>query len=443
MNLKSSKYNIFITLEKGVLGYNTLSDSFVYLPKEEYEWIFLNIDKPDMDSYFLSINGKKLISGGFFVSEKKDEYQDLCDEYRKNATHSTLYNLTILPSLDCNLRCWYCFEKHLVGSHLPLEVQNRIFLHIQSVFEKQRDLTHLSVELFGGEPLLYFKDEVYPLLKKIKLFIEGLGKTVAFLCVTNGVCITDELIPLFDELNMCFQVSIDGYKDKHDKVKYIPETKEGTYEHVIVAINKIIQNVRATFINLRINYDEQTLPHVGKLIKDISSIDRRKIRIHLERVWQTGNKRDSHNVVLKNLIDFLLKNGFDVSYMNLYRRSHSCKASKQRQSVISYDGQVYKCSGRDFASILSEGCLNRDGSISWDAEKLNNRLGINTYDNEMCKACLFLPQCWGPCCQKQLESKGSGLANYCQLNLMEMSLDDFVKYKFNKAYVAKQYEMPK
>lgn len=441
MNLKSSRYNIFTILEKGVLGYNTFSDSFVYLSKEEYERIFLNRDKIKMDDCLLFRNCEKLISGGFFVSEKKDEYQELCDEYRKNITNSTLYNLTILPSLDCNLRCWYCFEKHLVGSHLPLEVQNRIFLHIQSVFEKQKDLTHLSVELFGGEPLLYFKDEVYPLLKKIKLFIEGLGKTVAFLCVTNGVCIVDELLPLFDELNMCFQISIDGYKDKHDKVKYLPETKEGTYEHVIGAVNKIIRNVKATFVNLRINYDDQTLPHVAQLVKDISSIDKRKIRIHLERVWQTGNKRNGNNLILKNLIDFLLKNDFDVSYMNLYRRSHSCKASKQRQSVISYDGQVYKCLGRDFASVLSEGYLNMDGSILWDAEKLDRRLCINTYDNGMCKSCLFLPQCWGPCCQKQLESEDGRLDNYCQLNLMEMSLGDFVKYKFNKAYVAKQYEI--
>lgn len=55
----------------------------------------------------------------------------------------------------------------------------------------------------------------------------------------------------------------------------------------------------------------------------------------------------------------------------------------------------------------------------------------------MCKNCLFLPQCGGPCCQKQLETKEGGLANYCQLNLMEMSVEGFIKYKFNKAYVVK------
>lgn len=443
MNLKSSKYNIFTFLEKGVLGYNTLSDSFVFLSKEEYEKIFLHINETKIDDCLLSQNYENLMSGGFIVSEEKNEYQELCDEYKNNAEHSTIYNLTLLPSLDCNLRCWYCFEKHLSGSHLPLKLQDWILLYVQSIFENQKDLTHLSVELFGGEPLLYFKDEVYPLLKKIKLFVENLGKTISFLCVTNGVCIVDELIPLFDELNMCFQISIDGYKDKHDKVKYIPETREGTYEHVIAAVNKIIQNVGSSFVNLRINYDEQTLPYVAKLVEDISDVDRRKIRIHLERVWQTGNKMNRNNLELKNLIDFLLKNDFDVSYMNLYRRSHSCKASKQRQSVISCDGQVYKCLGRDFASVLSEGNLNEDGSISWHVEKLNRRLNINTYDNEMCKNCLFLPQCWGPCCQKQLETKEGGLANYCQLNLMEMSVEDFIKYKFNKAYVVKQYEMSK
>ena len=30
------------------------------------------------------------------------------------------------------------------------------------------DIKFLNLELFGGEPLLYFKKELYPLLKQIK-----------------------------------------------------------------------------------------------------------------------------------------------------------------------------------------------------------------------------------------------------------------------------------
>lgn len=189
------------------------------------------------------------------------------------------------------------------------------------------------------------------------------------------------------------------------------------------------------------NYDDQTLAHAAQVMDDLLDLDRRKIRIHLERVWQTGNKMTRDNIILKDLISQLQHKGFDVSYMNLSRRSHSCKSSKKRQIVISYDGKVYKCLGRDFTESLSEGQLNNDGSVSWNHEKLDRRLRINTHKIEMCKNCTFLPQCWGPCCQKQLEANDGKLSNYCQLNLMEMSLGDFIKYKFNKAYIIRQHEM--
>lgn len=54
----------------------------------------------------------------------------------------------------------------------------------------------------------------------------------------------------------------------------------------------------------------------------------------------------------------------------------------------------------------------------------------------------MLPLCWGPCCQKQLEGKDSKSA--CQLNIMEISLSDYVLFMFNSSIIEnniKQHEI--
>ena len=171
-----------------------------------------------------------------------------------------------------------------------------------------------------------------------------------------------------------------------------------------------------------------------ELIEQLKDVDRNKIGVHLERVWQTGGS-PFDNEELQDIIRKWMAAGFKVSYMNMGRRSISCKASARNQAVISYDGAVYKCSGRDFTESHKDGQLQPDGTIQWDEEKLKRRMDIVTYDNDMCRECKFLPLCWGPCCQKQMESNGGNLECYCQKRNMEMGIAEYVRYRFNNSYI--------
>lgn len=438
--MKISNYTIFVPYGKYMIGYNTIKDAFIYLPEKEYHKLFVEGSITTEESpYYV-----KLVENGFLIPEEQDEFQELIEEYNKEVQDSPIYHLTLLPSLDCNLRCWYCFEQHIKGSRMLPDVQTGIINHVISTFEQNSNLTMLAVELFGGEPLLYFKEELFPLLRQIKTYLEEIGKTVYFTFVTNAVCITEEFIPLFKNLgNVGFQISIDGYKDKHDKVKFIPETREGTYDRVIHTVYQLTQELENAFVNLRINYDDKTLSYTESLIKDLVDVDRRKITIHLERVWQTGTHLNRDNETLKQVIKLFLVNGFRFSYMNLFRRSYPCKTSKKDHVTISYDGKIYKCTGRNFTDEMQEGMLLPDGSIKWDEEKLAKRMAIKSYDNELCRACKLLPLCWGPCNQKLLESGTSkeAISRYCQKNLMEMSLNDYICFRFNNELLnQKQYE---
>lgn len=430
--MKASFYNLFTKLPKHVIGYNTRYDTFAILPTIVYEYLINNTIESIPNSII-----EDLTTNGFIIEdESNSEYRLLEKEYQKAiSAENETYSLTLLPTLDCNLRCWYCFESHLKGSHLDIQTQEAILNHVGMVLS-QENIKFLEVELFGGEPLLYFKEEVFPLLKRIKETVIQKEKGVSFFFVTNATKITQDMIPMFAELEAKFQISIDGYKEKHNKVKRDFDSKEPTYEKVFRMIHLLCDYYDQCYINLRINYDNETLKHVPELIKDIADIDRRKIGIHLERVWQTKSDNSS-NVTLKDTIRLIQGNGFPVSYMNLHRKCYSCKASKTNQSVISYDGKVYKCSGRDFTEELQEGVLQPDGIIQWNEDKIGNRLIIRTFDNEECKSCKLLPLCWGPCNQKLLETP-SEIKRYCQWRNMEITMDDYLYFEFNNRYIRNQ-----
>lgn len=432
--MKASYYNHYADNKgKNVICFNSRLDSFCILSNNDARLLKEDVDR-------LAVSSPKiynaLVEKGFIIEDDRDELEELKEQYKYAAEQNHTFRLTILPSLDCNLRCWYCFEKHIHGSHMSEEVADNIFKFVKRQFEENEDLNYLEVEMFGGEPLLYLEEELYPLLKRIKDYVASIDKHVFFFFVTNAVCINERTLPLLNDLNASFQISIDGFKDRHDKVKFIPETGEGTYDSMIKTIHDITKTFENTYINLRINYDGETITHMPELIEALDDVDRNKIGIHLERVWQTGDQADRNNKELKRIINLWMAKGFKVSYMNLSRRPYSCKASTQNQVVLSCDGAVYKCTGRDFTEDHRDGRLNSDGTITWKEDKLRDRMEIVTYDNPMCSACKLMPLCWGPCCQKQMESGGADLARYCQKLNMEMTLEDYIRYRFNNAIVS-------
>ena len=430
--MKNSFYNLYAPCPQGVLCFNACSDNYVIINKTVYQALQKQAYDKILPSQLAS-----LTESGFIVDDEVDEYEKITAQY-KISDRNGYYRIVLLPTLDCNVKCWYCFEKQIKGSRLSADMQERMVRYAYRTIERE-DISHLHINLFGGEPMLHFKEEVYPILYKVKEYADTLGKKTSFSAVSNAICITDEIVPLLADLGMTFQISIDGYKEKHNSIKKIPGLQGGTYELVMQNIHKLTE-VYNPHINLRINYDNQTLKHIGEVIKDIGDIDRHKIRIHLERVWQTSNKKEENHVPIKDVINEFLRQGFYLSYLNFHPRNQSCVSDLANEAVLSYDGKVYKCTGRDFEERMQEGTLMEDGTIDWMTERVNKRLDIRTFDNPTCRTCKLLPQCWGPCTQKQLEYPEK-IAEMCQLRMMEMDLNDYICYRFNNEYIGRSLQM--
>jgi uncharacterized protein len=115
-------------------------------------------------------------------------------------------------TLDCNLRCTYCF-KEKCREDMDEDVA---FDAIVWLLYASGPVGSLFVNLMGGEPMLRF-----PLIKRLVPFAKRrarqLGKSIQFGITTNCTLVTDEVVDFWRKWGMGFHTSIDGPPDVQDQ----------------------------------------------------------------------------------------------------------------------------------------------------------------------------------------------------------------------------------
>lgn len=126
------------------------------------------------------------------------------------------------------------------------------------------------------------------------------------------------------------QITIDGNKEQHDKVRIWKDKNKPTFEHIMWAIHRLTTEIdKRYFITLRINYDNKTLLGADDILAQIKDIAPKKIIIHFERVWQTMNDVSKKQVklLLDTMVKFI-KAGFIVNQGAFRGLPYSCPSEK-------------------------------------------------------------------------------------------------------------------
>ncbi len=439
--MKFSEYNIFVAQGDVVLGYNTYSDSLIAISQNAYLQL---AECGSADEY--EIRNKKLyhqlVDNGFVIDDTRDELAEIRLR-NKEYSFNYCYDLTIIPTLDCNLKCWYCWEKHVANSQMSSEVQAALLLHVKNKVATET-INRLNIEWFGGEPLLRFDSVVYPLGTALCDIAQNHNIPFSSTFITNGTFISSQIIHRLKELSPSFQITLDGHQKKHNKVRVRKQGRDGTYEQTIEGIHLISNEISDAQITVRINFDDKTLLSFDGVLRSLEGVDKNRTRIYLERVWQTLENVKGYNEGLFEVMQKAISAGFNVEYGNFNPRLVCCKTDKYQQLGVNYDGKIFKCTGRPFDEENSDGLLLPSGEIMWKHSRVAKRLGLATFEQEMCLKCQMLPLCMGPCSQKCMESGWAGMEAHCPLNGFEMSLDDYITLQFANRYLShrKKQSMP-
>lgn len=111
--------------------------------------------------------------------------------------------LKIQLGLACNYSCSYCLQtEHITNASKTSSADVDIFLNkLDSWLEGRPD----RVELWGGEPLLYWHKIV-----KLVPALRAKWPDIDILMITNGTLINDEILDQIDAWNLSFAISHDG-----------------------------------------------------------------------------------------------------------------------------------------------------------------------------------------------------------------------------------------
>ncbi len=434
--MKESNYNLFIEDSGKVLCYNSYSDSYMMISNNSYV-AMKNYGLSKMRELYPNTY-EKMVLNGFLIDDSTDELAIIRTQNKREAFASEIYYLMIYPTQDCNLKCWYCYESHVPHSKMSEDTLASVKLHITNICQSGK-FKRLRITFFGGEPLLYFHSIVLPLL------VHGLNETqckgMEFtpFFVTNASLLKNSVIDAMIVYKPLFQITLDGDREKHDKVRIWKNKQEkGTYLQIINALHAISTKCNYKHANvsnvatIRINYDNYTLDDIVEILNDLEDLDKPKFFIHLERVWQTSGLSSSNDqfMKLKKALMLINQAGFNVGFGIFGNKRVSCPAEIEYYAIINWDGNIYKCNGRTLMQKDRVGVLSNTGDIIWDENKQAQRIGRATFENAMCINCKMLPKCMGPCSQKQIELSQENLKKGCSLSSIDMTLDDYLRINF-------------
>lgn len=375
---KESKFNIISKSNERVIIYNTLYSSLTRLSNEEYE-MFSKRVIPDEKL------AQKFVDQGIWVRKDSDELE----QYNRYTYYANKYvkcipHITITPTMECNAKCFYCYENGVRCGKMPQK-------GIQSILDFFRTLDcSKGIELtwFGGEPLL---NQEWMDTFSNKLRDEGI-KFTAFM-ITNGSKIDDSVIEKMKNVwnvnNV--QITLDGSFEEYSQRKaYIDENKT-VYYNVLKSIGKMADH--GIGVQIRMNIDKNNRDSILYAVEDILSLYKEKNKVNCYPAFLTGSaepltEREKVEFI-KQMIE-VAKNKFNVNEC-LYRlpRTKACYYNQKNAFSIDVNGNVYTCEHMLGHEECSCGNVN-GGAIKITERELSGR-------REECQKCVFLPKCQGGC----------------------------------------------
>lgn len=414
--MKLSKYSFVIKRGSDYVLYNCWTEKMAVLEDRLREWL----ESGDVD-HIQDIHPEfydYLLREQFIVDNEVNEAEEVIKKWKEEEEKGDSLNIIVNSTLDCNMRCWYCYEKHRENTNLTSETISALLNLIRKKVARP-ELKRVHIAFFGGEPLLSFEQSVWPLLFQADELCVQHCKLFSTSFVTNSYLLSENIISQLETLHLCntvsFQITLDGNEELHDKVRHLASGK-GSYQRILSNIRMVLQHKMP--VTLRLNctgYNIRTFVDVVSDLKNLPQEDKNFVTIDFQRVWQDAPRTDvDMPTEQKKLRELFLQERFRVNELKHIDISR-CYADKANDIVVNYNGDLYKCTARDFIPENSEGKLLPDGEMRWNEKrKLREQL---KYGNQACMACRIYPLCHGSCSQVKIEAQGQSgcIRNYSDI----------------------------
>jgi uncharacterized protein len=346
-----------------------------------------------------------------------------------------LLHIDIDLTLDCNLRCTYCFKSEKEKLHMQERTAYDAVLWLLYASARKEKL---SMALMGGEPLTN-----YSLIKKwipfVKRRAKQHGTDIRVTMTTNCTLVTDEVVDFWKQWGLSFHTSIDGIPEVQNVNR--PTVAGGPSSHLVEnGVAKILKEypqttARCTVTPETVNKVSEGYSYFRKLgytsivmiPSDFDLWNRESISIFetqfyvIANLWLDDIRKNNLWVSLKNIDDYIYKSKINK------RPPKSCGVGVSMLS-IDVHGNIWPCSR--MTKHDDKWCL---GSIYGKFnDELRERFLQGCPQEKIpseCDSCIACGMCRGGCQAESLDRLGDiyGMhPNRCEMMQAWARIGNFV-----------------
>lgn len=371
---------------------------------------------------------KDLLKERGYLFNEVYEYLDYLNNLNKKLmieSNKTSPNFIYIPTYDCNLNCYYCFEK-AYNKEIDKEFINEeknIDNFFQMVEKTKKQIEEKYKEKYANREILITLTGGEPLLKKnYKIIEKFLGicneNHYKLSIVTNGTTIEDYIDILIKYNVKDIQITLDGNKDIHDSIrKYY--NGDPSFDKIIKGIDLLSKF--SDEISVRINITKKNIHSIVELKEIIQKY--KNVLFYVYLLQQEGCS-DYENII--NELDgvkylYKLKEENSILRERLFIDYHGYKivdgifkerpftpkikvcTAMENQYIMDCFGGIYKCWWGMGNKEYSVGNIDGD-NVSLDADKLNIYKNRSIFNLELCSKCKYRYIC-GTACSGRLSKK--------------------------------------
>lgn len=405
-----SKYNYeYKSRKHGRLLFNYLTGVFLDLNDDEvYEMVHEIKRSPDNYDFSSDPDLKTYLLDNGIIAEKDEDNEDILYYRALRSRTQTLYKtITIVPTIDCNLTCPYCFEGvDKKKKYMSKKVVDAVKDYIDKTCVKT-DTRHISLLWFGGEPLLAFDT-----IKEITHYVKDTGIPFYTDITTNGTLLTEDKLAVFEDLNVKqIQITFDGPKESHD-AKRAYRNGKGTFDQLMSKsemLEKYVIEHPDFIVHLRINVDLINKDNCADLYLTFRE-QFPHLHVYFAPIKQYSTCSSAVDCfsgdedVLDYMIDLYYKYGIDViDFDSVMRGMRPCMAECEGSVIIGPDGETYVCLN-DVGNLKESSGNIVTGEINPELVSRYRNARLTAY-NPSCQKCKILWLCGGGCPHAQYRNK--------------------------------------
>lgn len=417
--MKASLYNILVPDDESgkLVLYNALSGALVVLGADEVTEAQQVLTYADTTSPAQETLVREFVKHRFLVPNETDELALVIARKRAGIKDKNRLDLILMPTLNCNFSCPYCYEDH-IASAMSERTRDSIGRWLAQEIPRHK---MLLLMWFGGEPLLAFRTVISLTQRAQQLALQS---GVAFLghITTNGYALdAGRIRQLLDAGIHEYQITLDGPPEQHNRTRVLRSGRE-TFHRIFENIIQLVRADEHVLVSLRINFNHQNLQSIPALLELFPTDVRSQIGVEMEPVFGNCQLSAVDNLpagqissAIASYCTFAQALGFRINHGLSNIRTGKlvyCHAERDSQMIVNYTGDVFKCGVCKFHTEERVGYIREDGTLVTTASEWEKFTGDPLFE-EQCKVCSYLPLCMGGCRSTRLHNRNTG--PYCTL----------------------------